>query len=650
MHSPRQLLTHEGQVDNDWAERWISGVKWVAANAAFRVFPRLTSAALEIRASDLRAPSIPHLFSTDLREIQPALNEDLLDLFGKSEQTVANRFSFLERPEALEAGFDWEAPGRRAWRQELHGFDYGLDLALTYRISREDRYARHLRYLIAHWIARNPPARGTGWEVLSLSRRIRNWILAADLARDDWSSQPAFFDIVARSLALQCAFLLDHAPSTAFPVENLKVAQGLLLGARFFSEHGEERLHLKGRTILADALENRLAEDGSYSRGRPIDQLRLAEALLEYLLFHTGSGCRDETPEKLKAREILNALECMLLPDGTLPRLGPGASSAAEALSNLFGVAAVIFQEPAWKSLAGQFGIIPYLLLGEDGQRRFKDLPEVAWTCTSVQQPRGGLYRLSGDKASALVINARLPRFRDDHQDFLSYELGILGHRVIVDSGASVPEPGKRDESLASPQAHNLLLVDDRAPRFQSTLALQQRPGRCIPGPNSAGLVLPDPGYEFMGIAHTRAYFCLGGSAWVVLDRVEGSGTHRIQNLIHLYPTLDAEVSEGRVTLRSRAITCTLILFAKPQPEVTVRRGPDRFLPGLYAPEPGVMFDASVLALEVREAALPWLGGYLVVPGSEGAFKAGVVDAERGVIGFDLAGKSYTLDLRAKAA
>ena len=121
-----------------------------------RIFPRLAGAALEMKAQGFRASSLPCIFSTDLREIPPALNEDLLDLYGRSEQILANRFCFFHAPKEFSTGIDWATDEGSAWSRELHSFDFALDLAMTYRISREKRYARRLRYVIADWVAANP--------------------------------------------------------------------------------------------------------------------------------------------------------------------------------------------------------------------------------------------------------------------------------------------------------------------------------------------------------------------------------------------------------------------------------------------------------------------------------------------------------------
>ncbi len=144
--------------ENEIEKRW-SALATAAVKLLSQALPGLAAASLQVEAARFAAPSIPRLFSTHLRPLDPSLNEDLLELYGRAERAMSNHFTFFNRHRNFDAEIDWEAPEGQAWLSELHSFDYALDLGLTYRISGERRYARHLRYLIAHWIAENPPRR-----------------------------------------------------------------------------------------------------------------------------------------------------------------------------------------------------------------------------------------------------------------------------------------------------------------------------------------------------------------------------------------------------------------------------------------------------------------------------------------------------------
>ncbi|MGD0695754.1 MAG: heparinase II/III family protein [Terriglobia bacterium] len=159
--------------------RWAPALRWALARVAYRYFPGLAAAVLRMDAGGLDICRPVNLLARDLVQLPRSLNDDLLDWFGRSEKILSNHFTFLNRWRELPEDIDWEPNETEEWRADLHAFDYGLDLALYFRISREERYARHLRYLIAHWVGANLPGQGSGWRLAPLARRVRNWILAA---------------------------------------------------------------------------------------------------------------------------------------------------------------------------------------------------------------------------------------------------------------------------------------------------------------------------------------------------------------------------------------------------------------------------------------------------------------------------------------
>ncbi|HUU14644.1 MAG TPA: hypothetical protein VM182_13205 [Terriglobia bacterium] len=91
---------------------------------SFRAVPHLATAALGMDAGGLKSAGPPRLFSANLRRIDPTLNDDLLELYGRSEQALANRFSFLNIDEDFGREIGWEvqtAGHRPALQQNRHG-------------------------------------------------------------------------------------------------------------------------------------------------------------------------------------------------------------------------------------------------------------------------------------------------------------------------------------------------------------------------------------------------------------------------------------------------------------------------------------------------------------------------------------------------
>jgi heparinase II/III-like protein len=620
-------------------EGWWSALRSRVLRLAFRKFPGLTIAALEMEAQGFRANSLPRIFSSDLREIPPALNEDLLDLYGRSEQILANRFSFFHAQKEFPRGIDWAADKGSAWSRELHSFDFALDLALTYRISREERYARHLRYLIADWVAANPPTRGAGWESEALARRLRNWVLASDLAREDWEADSEFLRLVAKSLALQAASLDEAFNPSASLRASLRPARALAFLQVFFPQSEWQRFSFRP----AEAVARRLDEEREFTGPflEPLDYLEAAETLLDIVLLNLRATGFDSESVKDILRRVLEPLETLLLPDGTLPLFGPEATTGAASLQNLHAAAAVLFDEPRWKALAGQWGILPHLFLGEEGWRRFQQLPLRAWISGSSSKAQSGIYRLVGAESSALIANLRPPTSAGGHQDYLSFELMLGGQRVVVDSGAFRPPGDSPDDSSARPEAHNCLLIE---------MPHGKLPAGKLRIPSSLRELFGDgwEGFSAPGTlaGHERGWFVIEQNIWVVLDRLSGEQAGRVTHLLHFFPTFALRAQGGRILARSRALVVTVLPLG-PSPGATlITRGDDARFPGWYAPEFGTRFLSSVLALEWQAAPSHWLGGVALVVGEPEEFRSGETDAAAGTAEFWLSGKRYKLSFR----
>ncbi len=631
----------------------------------YRAFPKLAHSALAMEAAPFVVVGHPQFFSRDLREISPTLNEDLLELYGRSEQVLANTFAFQNVSETLAADFDWEKHPNAAWRRELHAFDYALSLAMIFRISQEERYALHLRYLIAHWIAQNAPGQTTGWELNPLARRVRNWALASDLAWPAWNGDRDFQDVFAQSLAMQCVFLSRRARE-ADPLSGFVLSgRALCIASRLFGRLAGARLAELGDALLSDAVNRVLDHKAGACLARPTDLLHLAEACLERLLFSPASNQTAREIEVIAAREVLSVLEGALLPHGTLPLFGPSARSQADELSDIFAFAAVVLDEPRWKNLAGRFGIFPHLVLGEKGKAQFERLSVPPSDSATREIPELGLYRLSAGSRSAMIINARPPLSHHDHQDFLSYELSLNGLRVIVDSGAYSPD-GESDY-FASAHAHNVLVVDGETPHprqagrredeaplplieYVNQLGIH-RGDRSSTDANCLRLCLSESGFALPGVCHRRVFYCLDGTAWAVLDRLDGEGCFPLVNLIHFFPAFEIELHQDRAIARSRAMSVTIIPIGACRESgnrnlvIQVLRGPDAKFPGFYSPDFGVKFRCAVLQEDFGQVRLPWVGGYVIVPGDKATFHIGAADARGGSVEFELYGRPCRFDL-----
>jgi hypothetical protein len=361
---------------------------------------------------------------------------------------------------------------------------------------------------------------------------------------------------------------------------------------------------------------------------------------MEWNLLSAPGGEAEFLARELRA--ALDELESVLTPDGCLPLLGPEARLAQDELADLAALAAVALESPAWKSVAGKFGVLPYLYLGEAGKMRFAGLDDVDWTSQDTLPAGAEILRMAGLRGSGLAISARLPASPEEHNDFTSYELTLNNHRVVVDSGCFAPE---ESEYFPRARAHNILLVDGREPRRRSTEDVPNVDFREI-SDGGARLRMAIPESLFPGFQYERAWFRMENNTWAILDWLDGQGVHSCASMIHFYPTFEIIAQGDRSLVRSRAVRFAVIPIGNAKPLASVSRGDHPQFPSWYSPEFGVKFPNAALALTWTRVELPWVGGVLITRDADKPFAPVEAVPGEGRVRLEFSGKAYDLRLR----
>ena len=330
------------------------------------------------------------------------------------------------------------------------------------------------------------------------------------------------------------------------------------------------------------------------------------------------------------ARELhaaLDELEAVLMPDGTLPLLGPEARLAQDELADLAALAAV-----RWKALPGNLwreNSASFLTcyLGEAGKMQFESLDESGVDSAGPRE-RGGGNPPHGRAAEFGAGDLRAPAGLTGGAPGL-YELRTHPQQPPRGGGFREGSHRKNAEYFPCARAHNILLVDGHEPRWQSAEGLGKSAisGILLAAVRGCGWL--NPGFGFLGLQHERAWFRLENNAWLILDWLDGQGVHRCTSLIHFYPTFEIVAGVDRALARSRACRFAVIPVAAAKPSASVSRGDHPQFPGWFSPEFGVKFPAAVLALDWTGVELPWLGGVLITGGADKPFRQVETDPRR---------------------
>jgi uncharacterized heparinase superfamily protein len=435
------------------------------------------------------------------------------------------QFKFLNQHGDLDQmGWD-DQQVEKLWRYNLHYFD---DLNAFDADVRRDW---HLA-LIADWLNRNPPPKGSGWEPYPVSLRIVNWI--------KWSCSGGVLPAPAlRNLAVQVRWLTQRLEWHLLGNHLFANAKALIFAGSFFEGHEAESWLNLGFEILKREVPEQILADGGQFELTPMYHALAVEDVLDLMNILTHyrpitNPVRQEQFADLERRvpDMLRWFKTMCHPDGEISFFNDAAIGIAPEPKELFGYAARL-----GFAVDEQLSSLHYL-------------------------ENSGYVRLS-DRSAVLIADVAkvgpdyLPAHA--HADTLSFELSLHGQRVIVNSGTS--RYGNTSERLRQrgTAAHSTLAIDSlnssevwsgfRVARRATLLGVDafERHGRLK-------LCASHDGYTRLGskVVHRRSWTLENGRLEIA-DWVAGTGRHQIDILYYLCPRIAVEpLSDKEILLSDR--------------------------------------------------------------------------------------------------
>ena len=439
------------------------------------------------------------------------------------------RRRFLSREAEVETPGDWNATETsRLWRYHLHYFD---DLSAENAAERRDWHALG----IERWIEENPPGRGTGWEAHPLSLRIVNWI--------KWSlAGNRLSDRAVHSLAVQVRYLrrsLEHHLLGNHLFANAKAL--VFAGCHFRGREADAWLE-KGLSLVRREIEEQVLFDGGNFERSPMYHSLMLEDLLD--LVNLAGAHRNALPSpwigqlaqwRSTARRMRRWLVLMTQPDGELALFNDCALGVAPPPDELHGY-------------ARRLGLGPVFLPG-----------------LGVHALRSsGYVRLESEDATAILDVGEIgPSYLPGHAhaDTLSFELSVLGERLVVDSGTSLYDAGPERLRQRSTAAHNTVVIDEESSsEIWSSFRVARRatPHGLVIEEDAEGMRVrcSHDGYlRLPGRAlHTREWRLQRGEL-EVRDRIDG-GWRTAHARLHLHPEV-AVHEPGHLSLSGgNAVAC----------------------------------------------------------------------------------------------
>ena len=430
----------------------------------------------------------------------------------------ADEFEFLGKRRRVQAPRDWnEKSWPLLWRFHLHYFD---DLnALDF----EARSAWH-RALMGRWMAENPPTTGVGWQPYPTSLRVMNWIkwwLAGAVPTRD----------TLHSVRLQIAHVMSRLEYHLLGNHLLENARALVFGGLFFEGPEADRWLHRGVTILAEQLPVQILADGGHCERSPMyHQIVLAGLLDLYNLMRVFARqeCLDLTPP---IQRMLRWSSLMSHPDGEIALFNDAAFHEAPTFQVLERYAACL-------------GILRTAVV----QAQIVEIDDGAGAHLTTT----GYVRVARDGLAAILnVGSVGPAYQPGHAhaDTLSFELSAMGRRLIVDTGTSTYERGRRRDWERSSAAHNTVVIDGlnssdvwagfRVARRARVLAVTARA-------DAAGITVAaaHDGYSHLPAraVHERRWH-FNAERMCVEDRIDGRGQVTLELIFNIHP--DFEVTHA---------------------------------------------------------------------------------------------------------
>ena len=590
--------------------------------------------------------------STDREPYQP-LVEPFPTACVRADQLLQNAVLLFGRPVRLSNPWDWHADPissvrwpesghwthlsivgpdgsdvRRVWERNRQRDLFVLGRA--YWATGDERYAEAAAERLDRWREGNPPEQGINWwSNLEVAIRAIAWIWALHVFREAPSFTPARLWELVHLCWLAGRHLegnLSHSMRTMPGNHVIGDAAGLAVVALALPELAEAtRWQRTALSVLEREAEAQTGPDGAHREESPAYHAFVWELLCLVALLGRKQGVR--LPNTWRALEgMAEAIVVTARPDGSLPASGDDDGAVGfdlcEGGARAFAVgavAAVLFERPDLKAAAGEPVEAILWLCGPEGLDTWSALPAAdppgarvtgfGFAGRSSWSRNADWWFLRGGTQSAHT-----------HADALHLEVVVGGDLILEDSGTgSYNASADWRRHARSTRAHNTIVLDGRDQarmhrtfRWISPLRVDWRTAGPFEGGQLADAT--HTGYGGRGLSHRRRVWWGPAWGWLVLDCLDGRGTHDVELRWHTRKPVARAGTGVQVGGGSDGPAVLQIVTAPPlalEIEPAREGRPDGWIAADYTTrEPGTVVCARArLAFPVVVATLLYRGG-----------------------------------------
>jgi hypothetical protein len=452
---------------------------------------------------------------------------------------------------------DFEEVGDSKIIWELNRHQHLVTLAKAYRLTGDLQYADEILRQWRHWCGENPYPVGINWaSSLECAFRSMAWLWAYHLL-ESGPELPGFRDEWLQVLALHGRHLerylsIYFSPNTHLLGEGVGLFfLGVLCPELSSAEHWKNL----GWKIVLEEAQRQIRSDGFHFEQSTYYHVYALDLFLHATMLASMNGISLPAEFEASLEKMLTAL-CLLGRCGPPPRIGDDDGgrvfdpqrNRSEHLRDPLATGAVLFHREDYKA-GVQLTEEAIWLLGPDGVRIWDELEAAPPDMKSSALEASGMYLLNSEKPAAqLVVDCGPMGVHTGghaHADALSVTLRS-SHDLLIDPGTCeyVGESGDRD-LFRGTAMHNTLRVDgldqaEPASAFSWKKLINSKTERWIQAKSFDLLAARHDGYERLSspVTHRRWVVSLKNGMYLVRDRAEGTGRHRLEIAWHLGPEM----------------------------------------------------------------------------------------------------------------
>jgi hypothetical protein len=536
---------------------------------------------------------------------------------------------------------------------ELNRHQYFSTLGRAYWYTGDEAYARTFVRHLTSWMDANPPKLGINWtSSLELAFRAISWMWALHFFRESPELSPSVFLRTLKFLYLHARHLETYLSTYFSPNTHLTgEALGLFyLGVLLPEFNNSRRWQKTGWRILLEQLTQQVRADGVYFEQATHYHRYTTDFYIHALILGEANGLSVREDIEPTLQRLLEHLMYVTRPDGVTPLIGDDDGGqlvllderAPNDFRDTLATGAVLFGRPDYAYVAGSLSPQTLWLLGQAGVREFHDLGTTAPRGSSRGFRDGGYFvmRDGWRKPANFALVDCGPHGAlscgHAHADALAIELVAHGCPFLVDAGTYTYTASLEERNyFRGTAAHNTVTVDGESSSVPTSAfrwghVARSRLVAWISHSRFDYFEGAHDGYERLlePAIHGRSVLFLKGGYWVIRDRIESSGPHRVSVHFHCAPGITAKVDGERDLILTGAdgpvgTTLRIAGFAR---DLTMTRADE-----CVSPSYGVRARATVCVLttegEGRQEVVTFL-----LPGGAGVSveRAAEIDAQRG--------------------